>query len=167
MKTLADVLREIARKALEDNQAITLPVWKIIAAGGSLSEDELRSIKFNPDFQAQAVKDEKRISTSYITNTCNRMRELQEAGKSVSIKFGKDDESGAKTLTLRIKDGAMKIGSRGKAENLAVKRGIEEFARRILATSPDISHISGDERQLGALDGMKALKEFIKKEAGL
>lgn len=164
--TLADVLRYMATEAMKSpEKEITVPVWQILVQAHSLDADERRALQADFDKRVDLVASEKRLTNSYITNTCNRMKEMIAADLSITTKRG-EDEGGNKTLTLGVKPGAMKLGSRSKSENIAAKNAVQDFARRIMAIAPALDSLA-DDRVAGAVDGVRMMKELIAKEAGL
>lgn len=164
--TLADVLRYMATEAMKSpEKEITVPVWQILVQAHNLGADERRALQADFDKRVDLVASEKRLTNSYITNTCNRMKEMIAADLSITTKRG-EDEGGNRTLTLGVKPGAMKLGSRSKSENIAAKNAVQEFARRIMAIAPALDSLA-DDRVAGAVDGVRMMKELIAKEAGL
>lgn len=164
--TLADVLRYMATEAMKSpEKEITVPVWQILVQAHNLDADERRALQADFDKRVDLVASEKRLTNSYITNTCNRMKEMIAADLSITTKRG-EDEGGNKTLTLGVKPGAMKLGSRSKSENIAAKNAVQEFARRIMAIAPALDSLA-DDRVAGAVDGVRMMKGLIAKEAGL
>lgn len=164
--TLADVLRYMATEAMKSpEKEITVPVWQILVQAHNLDADERRALQADFDKRVDLVASEKRLTNSYITNTCNRMKEMIAADLSITTKRG-EDEGGNKTLTLGVKPGAMKLGSRSKSESIAAKNAVQEFARRIMEIAPALDSLA-DDRVAGAVDGVRMMKELIAKEAGL
>lgn len=164
--TLADVLRYMATEAMKSpEKEITVPVWQILVQAHNLDADERRALQADFDKRVDLVASEKRLTNSYITNTCNRMKEMIAADLSITTKRG-EDEGGNKTLTLGVKPGAMKLGSRSKSESIAAKNAVQDFARRIMEISPALEALPEDQIS-GAVVGMKMLKQLIKREAGL
>lgn len=158
--SLPDVIRKMAITALEKGECAG-PVWQIIAMGEDLPQDELLSLRVNDAKRSELVKGEKRLTNSYITNTCNRMRELQDADKSVSIRFG-ESETGDKVLTLRIKNGRMRLGEKALAKRDAEKRGARIALEALLEVSPAIDHLEGDQLIL-ANEVIRSMRALIKR----
>lgn len=164
--TLAEVLRYMATEAMKSpEKEITVPVWQILVQAHNLDADERRALQADFDKRVELVASEKRLTNSYITNTCNRMKEMIAADLSITTKRGEDD-GGNRTLTLGVKPGAMKLGSRSKSENIAAKNAVQDFARRIMEIAPALDSLS-DDRVAGAVDGVRMMKELIAREAGL
>lgn len=164
--TLADVLRYMTTQAMNSpDKEITVPLWQIVAQAHNLEADERRALQIDFDKRVELVASEKRLTNSYITNTCNRMKEMIAADLSITTKRG-EDEGGNKTLTLGVKPGAMKLGSRGKVSEIAAGNAVKDFARRIMEIAPALDSLA-DDRVAGAVDGVRMMKELIAKEAGL
>lgn len=102
--TLGDILRHVGRNLAKEavggfSEPLTIPLEAIVR---NLEGDDAPGLAEMPEAVA-ALK--KKMTSSYITVTMNRMKELQEINKSVTVKFQVDDDRGVDVVVIGLKDG--------------------------------------------------------------
>lgn len=140
-KSIGDVLREIGRElASKPERAITAPIAAIVgltmgadAAGFAVVDENIETLR-------------KKMTKSYITMTMNRMRELQEIGMSVTVKFDTDPDKGIPLVIIGLKDGNKNLDRKTtRTESAQYKKGLHDGLDLAISFVPDFVDYSDDE----------------------
>ena len=146
--TLGDILRHVGRNLAKESDggfsdSMTIPLEAIVR---NLEGDDAPGLAEMPE-AVSALK--KKMTSSYITVTMNRMKELQEINKSVTVKFQVDDDRGVDVVVIGLKDGN-NHGERKKASTDAAqyKKGLHDGLDLAISFVPDFVDYSEGEVQI-------------------
>lgn len=151
--TLGDILRHIGRQlaANVDQPPFPVPLEAIVK---NLEGDDAPGLAEMPDAVAALRK---KMTGSYIMVTMNRMKELQEVNKSVTVKFAVDDDRGVDVVIIGLKDGnGTRERSKAKTDEAQYKKGFIAGIEQAISFVPDFVEYSPDELAIA----QRLLSEF-------
>lgn len=162
--SLGDVIRYMAEQALKaEDRTFHVPLNLIARQVYGLTSNDIGRIS-REDLESGGKYSLSKLKASYVANTVARMPEIQAANvrAKLSIKdgdFGDDVE--VRCAYLSLVDGAIKTGSRSKANNQVAEKAVSEFKAKILKLMPSVTEFEGDEIT-GAIKAIKMYQEMIK-----
>lgn len=162
--SLGEIIRYMASQALKsEDKVCTVPVTMIARQYFGMSRETFVSLSGEEVLPGGEYHMPK-LKASYVSNTVSRMPEIKAADvrSRFSLSFTDfEGESETYCATLSLVPGAVKSGSRSKAESEKEAAVIEKFKKRLLAVTPSVVHLSGEKLE-GALFALSAYQEMIK-----
>lgn len=159
--TLGDIVRYMVLEALSsDDGTYAVPVKMIHKKLGGYIDSET----CDSDFKTGGKYAMKKLKASYVCNTASRMQEVKDADKRARfsmVEMDFDGTPGVYCAKITMVDGAVKVGSRSKANNQVADKAVSDFKDRILKLMPSVTDFEGDEIT-GAIKAIKMYQEMIK-----
>ncbi|HEF0535418.1 TPA: hypothetical protein R8H58_004462 [Escherichia coli] len=162
--SLGEIIRYMASQALKsEDKVCTVPVTMIARQYFGMSRETFVSLSGEEVLPGGEYHMPK-LKASYVSNTVSRMPEIKAADvrSRFSLSFTDfEGESETYCASLSLVPGAVKSGSRSKAEQEREAATIERFKARLLKLSPSVAGLEGDELK-GAVSMINAYQEMIK-----
>lgn len=161
--SLGEVVRYMATKALnDDTKSFAVPLRMIAQQVYGLDKTEMTRV-YEEDLAPGGKYHLKKLKASYVSNTVSRMPEVKAANvrSMFSLKDMEFNEKEVRCAVISLVPGAINTGSRNKAETEKEAAIIEKFKKRLLAVTPSVIHLKGDELH-GAMFALSAYQELIK-----
>lgn len=159
--SLGDIVRYMVLEALSsDDGTYAVPVKMIHKKLGGYIDSET----CDSDFKTGGKYAMKKLKASYVCNTASRMQEVKNADKRARFSMVEMDFDGTPSVycaKITMVDGAVRVGSRSKANNQIVEKAVSDFKARILKLMPSVTDFEGDEIT-GAIKAIKMYQEMIK-----
>lgn len=159
--SLGDIVRYMVMEALSsDDGTYAVPVKMIHKKLGGYIDSET----CDSDFKTGGKYAMKKLKASYVCNTASRMQEVKNADKRARFSMVEMDFDGTPSVycaKITMVDGAVKVGSRSKANNQIVEKAVSDFKAKILKLMPSVTDFEGDEIT-GAIKAIKMYQEMIK-----
>lgn len=159
--SLGDIVRYMVLEALSsDDGTYAVPVKMIHKKLGGYIDSET----CDSDFKTGGKYAMKKLKASYVCNTASRMQEVKNADKRARFSMVEMDFDGTPSVycaKITMVDGAVRVGSRSKANNQIVDKAVSDFKARILKLMPSVTDFEGDEIT-GAIKAIKMYQEMIK-----
>lgn len=161
--SLGEVVRYMATQALSsDTKSFAVPLRMIAQQVYGLDKTEMTRV-YEEDLAPGGKYHLKKLKASYVSNTVSRMPEVKAANvrSMFSLKDMEFNEEEVRCAVISLVPGAINTGSRNKAEAERESAIIEKFKKRLLAVTPSVIHLKGEELQ-GAMFALSAYQELIK-----
>ncbi|QAU04399.1 hypothetical protein [Escherichia phage vB_EcoS_IME542] len=161
--SLGEVARYMATQALNsDTKSFAVPVRMIVRQVYGLSKEEISKV-YDEDLKPDGKYNLNKLKSSYVSNTVSRMPEIKAANvrSMFSIKDMEFNGEEVRSAVISLVPGAINHGSRSKAGEEREAAIIEKFKKRLLAVTPSVIHLKGEELN-GAMFALTAYQELIK-----
>lgn len=161
--SLGEVVRYMAKQALNsDTKSFAVPLRMIAQQVYGLDKVQMMTV-YEEDLATGGKYHLNKLKASYVSNTVSRMPEIKAANVRSMFSLKDVEFHGEETrcAVISLVPGAINIGSRSKAEEEKEAATIEKFKKRLLAVTPSVIHLKGDELQ-GAMFALSAYQELIR-----